>query len=371
MNDLDEGIRELNETIVSAIEVLTGTHDVRELPLTIRDLDEAIHGLDKLIRDNPDDHTHYINRGNASFYIRDYERAISDYSKTIQIYPGSAKAYFNRGIAYLRKGEYDLAILDYSEAIKIDPEWAGIYYARSQTYKHIGKSNKQHQDEDEAFRLGFDPQCDYEDEYFELFEDLVEFCPGNAKVYYYRGLVHECRGDYNLAIEDYNKALQLNPRLAHAYHKRAEVYNDHVIDRDPGYSDYDKVISDYDNAISDYCKAQQFGYGYRGAPGLGLLGINNPAIELFFERGEIYAQKSDYNSAIADMSEVIERDYYFNEDYDEFVLRIHEDIYLDEDSWSSDRTSSHFGSDPSARAYNNRGFYYHQKGEEDLAIKVK
>ena len=99
-----------------------------------------------------------------------------------------------------------------------------------------------------------------------------------------------------------------------------------------------------------------------------MLGINDPTIELFFERGEIYAQKADYNSAIADMSEIIDRDYYFNEDYDEFVLRIHEDIYLGEDSWSSDHTSSHFGSDPSARAYNNRGFYYYKKGENDQAI---
>ena len=368
VHDLDEAIRDLNKSIQNAVEFLCRNSDVQEIPLTIRDLDEAIQGLDKLIQENPDDPTYYINRGNAYVYIRDYERAISDYSKFIQLYPGNAKAYFNRGIAYFRKGEYDLAILDYSEAIKIDPEWAGIYYARSQIYKHIGKSNEQHQDEDEAFRLGFDPQCDYEDECFELFEDLVQLCPKNAKVYYYRGLVRDCSGDYNLAIADYSKAIQLNPRLAHAYHKRAETYNYYVITRDPECSSYDKVILDYDKVISDYDKAQQLGYGYRGKLGLGLLGINNPTIKLLFERGEIYAKREDYDSAIADMSGVIERDYYFNEDYDEFVLRIHEDIYLGEDSWSSDRTSSHFGSDPSARAYNNRGFYYHKKGEEDLAI---
>ena len=55
-------------------------------------------------------------------------------------------------------------------------------------------------------------------------------------------------------------------------------------------------------------------------------------------------------------------------DYDEFVLRIDEGIQLSEDFWSSEHLSSNFGSDPAAQAYNNRGFYYYKKGEEDLSI---
>ena len=367
-HDWDEAVQHLNEIIKSTVEFLGGSSDVRELPLTIQDLDEAIQDLNKLIRTNPDDPILYINRGNAYFYIRDYERAISDYSKIIHIYPDSAKAYLSRGDAHFCKGEYDKAITDYCKAIQINSEYAEAYYARSEAYDCKGDSDKAGVDSYEALKLGFDLQSYAEDSNLELIEDLVQSCPKNAKVYYYRGLVRACSGDYNLAIADYSKAIQLNPRLAHAYHKRAEIYNYYVITRDPECPNYDKVILDYDKTISDYDKAQELGYGYRGTPGLGLIGITNPTIELFFQRGEIYAQKEDYDSAIADMSEVINREDSFNADYDKFVLRIDEDIQLSEDFWSSDHTSSHVGSDPSARAYNNRGFYHHKKGEYELAI---
>ena len=304
IHDLDEAIQKLNKIIESTVEFLGGrydVYDVQKFPLTIHDLDEAIKDLNKLILVNPSDPILYINRGNAYFYIRDYERAILDYNKIIQIYPDNAKVYLRRGDVHFCKGEYNKAISDYSQAIEMDPVYAEVYYARSQVYKCLGKAHQECKDENKALDLGFDLQCYYEDSNTELIEDLVQFCPGNAKVYYYRGLIHECRGDYNLAIKDYNKALQLNPRLAQAYHKRAEIYNYYVIDRDPECHNYDKAISDYDNA-------QQFGYGYVGTPGLGLLGIGDPTIALFFERGKIYAQKEDYDSAIADMSEVISRD---------------------------------------------------------------
>ena len=232
----DEVIRKLNETISSTVNFLgrsCDVRDVREFPLTILDLDEAIQDLDKLIRENPDDPPHYINRGNTYFYICNYERAISDYSKFIQIYPDSAKAYLDRGDAHFCKGEYDKAISDYSKAIKIDPVYAEVYDARSNAYKRIGESNQAREDEDKALGLGFDPQSYVEDSNLELIENLVQSCPKNAKVYYYRGLVRGCNGDYNLAIEDYNKALQLNPQFAPAYHKRAEIYNYHIINRDP------------------------------------------------------------------------------------------------------------------------------------------
>lgn len=368
IHDLEEAVRKLNENVRNAVEFLGSRrdiYDVKKLPLTTHDLEEAIQGLNKLIRENPDDPTHYINRGNAYFYIRNYERAISDYSKFIQIYPDNAKAYLNCGDAHFCKGEYDKAISDYSKAIKLDPEYAEAYYARSNVYRHIGESNQARADEDKALGLGFDETIYVEDSCLELIEELVQSCPKNAKVYYYRGLVRDCSGDYNLAIEDYNKVLQLNPQFAPAYHKRAEIYTYSVIDRDPRCYNHDKVISNYDKAISDYDKAQQLGYDYLES---------DPTIELFFQRGEIYAKKENYDRAIADMSEVIRRDESFNTDYDEFVLRRDEDIYLGvnfrsgEEFWSSDYTSSHFGSDPSARAYNNRGFYYYKKGEEDLAI---
>ena len=49
------------------------------------------------------------------------------------------------------------------------------------------------------------------------------------------------KGDYDRAIADYNKALELDPKDATAYNNRGYAY------RQKG--DYDKAIADYDKAL--------------------------------------------------------------------------------------------------------------------------
>ena len=239
IRDLDEGIRKLNEKIVSAVGFLTRSRDVLEPSLTVHDLEKAIRNLNELIHIGSDDPILYINRGNVHFYIGDYESAISDYSKFIQIYPRNATAYLKRGDAHCCKGEYDLAILDYGEAIRIDPVYAKAYYSRSEAYERVGKSNQAHEDAAAAFRLGSDlhPETDYEDYCFELINNLVQLFPKNAKVYYYRGLVY---GYGNLAIADYSEAIRLDPEDATNYINR-------------GYASYKK--GDFEQALEDYDSA--------------------------------------------------------------------------------------------------------------------
>ena len=376
--DLDEAIRKLNEIIRSAVEFLTGSRDVLEPPLTVHDLEKAIRNLNELIHIGSDDPILYINRGNAHFYMDNYESAISDYSKFIQIYPGNATAYLKRGDAHFCKGEYDLAILDYSEAIRIDPVYAKAYYSRSEAYERVGKSNQAHEDVEAVFRLDSDlhPQSYYEDYCFELIDDLVQFFSRNAKLYYCRGFVHDCRGDANLAIADYSEAIRLNPKYAEAYHGRGTVYyNTH---------EQDKAIADYTEAIQLYPayegrrakvlrnrgwvyedKETIDGYSkaiadYEWARNCGRIYCSEVECDVYFKRGKLYAEDGNYDRAIADMSAIIELDDGISADYDEASRRGPE---YDPDSYPTN-----YGSEPAGQAYNNRGFYYCKKGEYDRAI---
>lgn len=45
-----------------------------------------------------------------------------------------------------------------------------------------------------------------------------------AETYYNRGLVHAENGALKLAIEDYTKAIELNPDYADAYYRRSKVW---------------------------------------------------------------------------------------------------------------------------------------------------
>ena len=348
--DLDEVICKLNETIQNNVEFLLRSSNVRLPPLTTDDLKEAIRDLDERIKVNADDPISYINRGNAYFYIHNYERAISDYSKFIQIYPDSAKAYLNRGYARFRNSEYDKAVSDYSQAIKIDPVYAEAYDARSSAYEHIGESSQAQEDAEKALELGFDLQDHAEDYTFELIEDLVQLCPKNAKVYYYKGLVDEYAGNYNLAIDSYSEAIRLDPKYAEAYHGRGTAYYYKAQkEEDRAIADYNQAIQFYDKAIADYERAA------RNGP----LHYYELALDVYFKRGKLYAENSDYDSAIADMSRIIELDDSISTDYDEGFRRgpAYDDSY-----------PSNYGSVPAGQAYNDRGFYYAKKGEYDSAL---
>ena len=45
-----------------------------------------------------------------------------------------------------------------------------------------------------------------------------------AETYYNRGLDHAKNGEFQLAIEDYTKAIELNPEYADAYYRRSKTW---------------------------------------------------------------------------------------------------------------------------------------------------
>ncbi len=56
-----------------------------------------------------------------------------------------------------------------------------------------------------------------------------------------RGFVNAERKDYDKALADYNKAIELDPKFATAYYNRGFV--------DADKKDYDKALADYNKAI--------------------------------------------------------------------------------------------------------------------------
>ena len=78
------------------------------------------------------------------------------------------------------------------------------------------------------------------------------------------------KGDYDRAIADYNKALELDPKDATAYNNRGFTYDNK--------GDYDKAIADYDAAIR----------------------LNPEYARAYNNRGFTYDKKGDYDRAIAD-----------------------------------------------------------------------
>ncbi|HBE32507.1 MAG TPA: peptidase C14, partial [Cyanobacteria bacterium UBA11368] len=61
-------------------------------------------------------------------------------------------------------------------------------------------------------------------------------------IYFYRGNAYYFKGEYDLAIEDLNEALKLNPNSAKAFYNRGVAYGNK--------GEYDRAIADFTAAIN-------------------------------------------------------------------------------------------------------------------------
>ncbi len=89
------------------------------------------------------------------------------------------------------------------------------------------------------------------------FNKAIEINPKDADAYYNRGFAKAKLGDYRKAIEDFNKAIEINPNYAMAYHNRgfAKIK---LGQKDSGCQDLSKAgeMGDMDayDLIKQYCQ---------------------------------------------------------------------------------------------------------------------
>ena len=69
----------------------------------------------------------------------------------------------------------------------------------------------------------------------------IELNPDDAEAYYNRGVAYGVKGEVYHAIVDFTKVIELNPDDAEAYYNRGVVYH--------AKGDYDRAIADYNMAI--------------------------------------------------------------------------------------------------------------------------
>jgi protein O-mannosyl-transferase len=78
-----------------------------------------------------------------------------------------------------------------------------------------------------------------------LWDDTVKKSPNKARPYRARGYAYQTKGNYDAAISDYNKAIEINPGYAEDYFNRSLLYLDK---------------GEYRKASEDLTKAESLGY---------------------------------------------------------------------------------------------------------------
>lgn len=261
----------------------------------------ALADFDEAIRiDDTDPHS-YMGRGNVYLKSREYEKAVTNFTKVIMLDPDLVAVYANRGAAYIRLGRESEAIADCSRAIAFYSKDPIAYGNRALAYMKTGLFHKALADVDVAVELspnntaliGFRGQIlakmqrpDEARASLRKVEWLKQLMPSDRKVarrpddadVYRRRADHYAQGEqWDRAVSDFNKAIQIDPQSYEAPLGRAKVrlkqgeFRKAVADCNKAlrhssakeiYSvrgDAHFELDDYDSAISDYNRAMLFG----------------------------------------------------------------------------------------------------------------
>jgi tetratricopeptide (TPR) repeat protein len=192
-------------------------------------------------------------RGTRFLGMREYGRAVADFTEALRLDPRCARAFSGRGQARDLAGDCADAVRDCDRALELDPRLAEAYAHRASALCALGAPRRALADCDQALRLrprfaaahavrGHARFLLGDGEAALADCDEAIWLDRQPRAYLYRGLIHAAAGKPDRALEDYNQALALDPRLAAAWRARADVYW--------GKSDVAAALADYDRALA-------------------------------------------------------------------------------------------------------------------------
>jgi len=160
---------------------------------------QAIIALDLTIGLKPDFADGYLLRGRAYAGDAITELAIRDFTKVLEIRPSDTAARLARTSVYIDRKDYHSAIADATAVLAIDPSLSQAYNFRACAVRALGDPKKALDDFNRAVQLN-----------------------QNVDNYYQRAATYQILGEHRLAIADLDQVIDLRPGQAPVYFARAK-----------------------------------------------------------------------------------------------------------------------------------------------------
>ncbi len=162
----------------------------------------------------------YINKGNIEWELSEYEKALESYEEAIKIDEKAALAYYGKGMIYFAREEYEKSFDNFNTYIEIVGDDTDAYYYMG-TIKFI--------------------DSDYENALIYLDKVTLQGDYPNIYIsYFLKGEIYYGKEDYQTAIENYTKSIELNATFGDGYYNLARAYG---------------KLNDADNAIKNLKKS--------------------------------------------------------------------------------------------------------------------
>ncbi len=161
--------------------------------------ENAIEKLDIAIKLKRDYHAAYCFKGLAELYLDDTLAATEDINKAIKMNPKNSFGYYFRAFTV----PYPACMKDLNTAIEIDPKYADAYYMRAYYNDYHGNYKDAVADYTLAIRYG----------------------SKSFYAYLYRGVIESNEFEqYDQALKDFNKAIDIDPSQYMPYYRRGQLY---------------------------------------------------------------------------------------------------------------------------------------------------
>ncbi len=227
---------------------------------------------------NPHSGIAYIKRGENCMTQGKLDQARADFAKAAELTPESARPYISLGELLTRQGDLAQAIDMYNKALELNPHQS-VLLARGIVYAELGAHDKAITDLTAAIErasVGTKQNPDRRYEWWTLARSRFH----RANMLERLGERERALNDFRGAIEPLGKSIELPPstpsQQAWAYRLRGDCYT---------------KLEQYDNALDDYSKALELlpsaSYSYK-------------------RRGFIYYKINEYEEAIADLNKAVE-----------------------------------------------------------------
>ncbi|MDB9425171.1 tetratricopeptide repeat protein, partial [Microcystis aeruginosa CS-564/01] len=280
-------------------------------------------------------------------FLENYEQALTVINQAISLFPNNPKSYIIKYLVLYDLKRYDEGLAAITQAIDLAPR-AFWYAIRGSNYSLQKK-----------YELALDD-----------FNKAMKLNPNYAMAYFGRGELYYYQKKYELALADFNKAIELDSNLASAYNNRGSIYYyqqkyelaladwNKAIELDSklamAYSNRGNIYNDqqkYELALADFNKAIE---------------LDSKSAEAYSNRGRFYYYQQKYELALADWNKAIELDSKLAIAYSN-----RGNIYNDQQKYElalADFNKAIELDSKLAMAYSNRGRFYYYQQKYELAL---
>ncbi|MBM4089166.1 MAG: tetratricopeptide repeat protein [Planctomycetes bacterium] len=224
LGDFDKAFDDLNELLRIDPDFVAGYYHRAELLLRQDEFDRALRDLDRAIVLQPDFGAAYFLRAQVLLHQHKNEDALRDYDRLVQLNPSLPAAFIGRAIAWIHSGNQDKASDDYREAVNLDPSSADDFLVA----RLLAEARVMHEQEDFAGSIA-------------RATDILERDPENLAALSARAASYWYSEQCVEAADDYSRLVDLMPNASHAYSGRGQVYAE--------MGEYDAALADLDKAV--------------------------------------------------------------------------------------------------------------------------